>query len=154
LDSAKDAIYEKAKERVELAAYFAKEMIEELGQNKALAIIEKAYHKYSTNRFAGPYQSLPPDERFAAFKAKVRAEQQESQSFDIIAETDTSIKVRFHRCAVYEVFRDFGIPEVCQKYCDADFVAFPELHPKMRITREHEIAYGDEYCDHHWFLED
>jgi hypothetical protein len=73
---AQDPVYQRANERAELPAYFAKEMVEELGKHRALAIIEKAYHKYSTNRFAGLYQSLPLDERFATFKKNLKAEQQ------------------------------------------------------------------------------
>jgi hypothetical protein len=70
----------------------------------------------------------------------------------VTEESDRHIKVRFDRCPYHEVYADYGIPQVCRKYCDADFEAFPRVHPKLRVTREHEIAYGDGYCDHCWML--
>jgi hypothetical protein len=72
----------------------------------------------------------------------------------VVEESDRHIKVRFSRCPTYEVYKDYGIPEVCQKYCDGDFEAFSQIDPKIRVTREHEIAYGDSYCDHCWTLEE
>ena len=150
----KDRLYEQAKGRIELAVYFAREMIEELGHEKALQIIGKAYQNYSNDHFPEPFKDIPLDERFEVFKDDMKAKARENGSPLILEESDSHIKVRFDRCPVYEVYRDYGIPEVCQKYCDADFEAFRKVHPKLKITREHEIAYGDDYCDHRWTLEE
>ncbi len=150
----KDPQYEKAKSKIELAIYFAKEMIKELGKEKALEIIGKAYQNYSNTTFVEPYLHIPMEKRFHAFKENLKAEAQDGNSFTVVEESDKHIKVKFHRCPTYEVYKDFGIPEVCQKYCDGDFEAFRKVHPKLRVTREHEIAYGDAYCDHCWTLEE
>ena len=149
----KDPLYEESKSKIELAIYFAKEMIKELGKEKALEMIGKAYQNYSNDHFVEPYRDMPMDKRFPAFKENLKAEAQRDKSFTIIEESDKHIKVKFHRCPTYEVYKDYGIPEVCQKYCDGDFEAFRKVHPKLRVTREHEIAYGDTYCDHVWTLE-
>jgi hypothetical protein len=148
----KDALYERAKNKVLLAAYFAKEMIEDLGRDRAMEIIGRAYQQYSNDTFPESYLNLPEEERFGKFKEDMREKSVSGKHFEIVEESDTHFKVRFNRCPYFEVYADLGIPEVCRAYCDADFEAFPHLHPKLRVTREHEIAYGDSYCDHVWTL--
>ena len=148
----KDPLYKGAKDKVQLAAYFAKEMIEELGRDKALEIIGKAYQKYSNDVFPEPYLDIPMEQRFEKFKEDLKAKAEQEKHFIIVEDSDTHIKVRFNRCPTYEVYSDYGIPEVCQKYCDGDFEAFRRVHPKLQVTREHEIAYGDAYCDHCWTI--
>jgi predicted ArsR family transcriptional regulator len=150
----KDPLYERAKNETLLAIYFAKEMIEVLGKEKALAIIGRAYQKYSNDVFSEPYRGMPLESRFERFKAELKAEGERGGHFAVVEESATRIKVRFHRCPYHEVFSDYGIPEVCRKYCDGDFEAFRMVHPKLEVTREHEIAYGDGFCDHCWSLEE
>jgi predicted ArsR family transcriptional regulator len=149
----KDALYERAKNKVQLAAYFAREMIEELGRDKALAIIGRAYEKYSSDTFAEPYLDLPLEERFEKFKEDMKVKSEQGGHFTIVSESDRHLEVRFNRCPYYEVYTDLGVPEVCRKYCDADFTAFRNLHPGLKVERSHEIAYGDSYCNHRWVLE-
>lgn len=150
----KDALYREAENRIKLAAYFAKEMIETLGKEQAMEIIGRAYQKYSNAHFSEPYLDLPPEERWQVFKKDLVERARENNHPIIVEESDKHVKVRFERCPAYEVYGDFGIPEVCQKYCDGDFEAFPQIHPKIKVTREHELAYGDSFCDHCWTFEE
>jgi predicted ArsR family transcriptional regulator len=150
----KDPLYERVRNELKLAVYFAREMMKELGKEKALEIIGKAYQNYSNDHMSEPYLDIPIEKRFPKFKENLKAEAARDKSFVIKEESARHIKVKFHRCPYYEVYRDFGIPEVCQKFCDGDFEAFRKLHPKLKVTREHEIAYGDTFCDHCWTLED
>jgi predicted ArsR family transcriptional regulator len=150
----KDPVYEKTKDQIKLAVYFAKEMIAQLGEERALDIIGKAYQTYSNDHFSEPYLELPMEERFPKFKEALKDELITSKIADIVEESDKHIKVKFNRCPTYEVYKDYGIPEVCKKYCDGDFEAFRIVHPKLKVVREHEIAYGDTYCDHCWILEE
>jgi hypothetical protein len=150
----KDSLYEKSKSKIQLAAYFAQEMIEALGREKALEIIGRAYQKYSNEYMSEPYLNIPLDRRFQKFKDDLIFKSERDKHFTIVEESGTHIKVKFHRCPHYEVYKDYGIPEVCRKYCDSDFEASRKIHPKLRFTREHEIAYGDDYCDHCWTLEE
>jgi len=149
-----DQLYERAKGKIQLAVYFAKEMIEELGKERALEIIGKAYQKFSNDTFPEPYLDIPMEKRFQKFREDLKAKAEQEAHLTIVEDSDRHIKVRFDRCPTYEVYADYGIPEVCQKYCDGDFEAFRHVHPNIKVTREHEIAYGDAYCDHCWTLEE
>jgi predicted ArsR family transcriptional regulator len=149
-----DQLYERAKGKIQLAVYFAKEMIEELGKERALEIIGKAYQKFSNDTFPEPYLDIPMEKRFQKFREDLKAKAEQEAHLTIVEDSDRHIKVRFDRCPTYEVYADYGIPEVCQKYCDGDFEAFRHVHPNIKVTREHEIAYGDTYCDHCWTLEE
>jgi predicted ArsR family transcriptional regulator len=150
----KDKFYEKAKEHVELAAYFARQMFEELGKDKAMEIIGRAYENYSGDTFSEPYRDVPLDQRFEKFKQSMRDKAAAEDYLKIVSESDKHIEVRFERCPYYEVYKDLGVPDVCQKYCDGDFTAFRRVHPKLKVERNHEIAYGDSFCDHRWVMED
>jgi len=149
-----EQLYEKSKGKIQLAVYFAKEMIEELGKERALEIIGKAYQKFSNDTFPEPYLDIPMEKRFQKFREDLKAKAEQEAHLTIVEDSDRHIKVRFDRCPTYEVYADYGIPEVCQKYCDGDFEAFRHVHPNIKVTREHEIAYGDAYCDHCWTLEE
>ena len=149
-----DQLYERAKGKIQLAVYFAKEMIEGLGKERALKIIGKAYQKFSNDTFPEPYLDIPMEKRFEKFREDLKAKAEQEAHLTIVEDSDRHIKVRFDRCPTYEVYADYGIPEVCQKYCDGDFEAFRHVHPNIKVTREHEIAYGDAYCDHCWTLEE
>jgi predicted ArsR family transcriptional regulator len=149
-----DQLYEKAKGKIQLAVYFAREMIEKLGKERALEIIGKAYQKFSNDTFPEPYLDIPMEKRFQKFKEDLKAKARQEAHLTIVDDSDRHIKVRFDRCPTYEVYADYGIPEVCQKYCDGDFEAFRHVHPNIKVTREHEIAYGDAYCDQCWTLEE
>ena len=100
-------------------------------KEKALEIIGKAYQNYSNDHFVEPYRDLPMEKRFPAFKEGLKAEAQRDKGFIIVEESDKQIKVKFNRCPTYEVYKDYGIPEVCQKYCDGDFEAFRKVHPNL-----------------------
>lgn len=150
----KDALYGRVRNEIKLAVYFAKEMYKVLGRDKALSIIGQAYQRYSNDHMSEPYLDMPLENRFSKFKKNLKAEANRDKSFIITEESDTHIKVKFHRCPYYEVYKDFGIPEVCRKFCDADFKAFRKVHPRLHLTHEHEISRGDDYCDHFWTLEE
>ena len=45
----KDALYDRVRNEIKLAIYFAKEMYEVLGRDKALSIIGQAYQHYSND---------------------------------------------------------------------------------------------------------
>ena len=150
----KDALYERVRDEIKLAVYFAKEMYEVLGKERALEIIGQAYQNYSDNHMSRPYLDMPMEQRFPKFKENLKAEAERDKSFLVTEESDTHIKVKFHRCPYHEVYKDYGIPEVCEKFCDADFGAFRKVHPRLHVTREHEISRGDDYCDHCWTMEE
>lgn len=120
----KDPLYERVKGELKLAVFFAKEMIEKLGKDRALDIIGRTYQNYSKDHMPEPYLDIPMDERFPKFKENLKAEAERDKNFVVTEESDNHIKVRFHRCPYYEVYRDYGMPEVCQKFCDGDFEAF------------------------------
>jgi predicted ArsR family transcriptional regulator len=149
-----DQLYERAKGKIQLAVYFAREMIEDLGKERALEIIGKAYQKFSNDTFPEPYLDIPMEKRFQKFREDLKEKAEQEAHLSIVEDSDNHIKVKFDRCPTYEVYADYGIPDVCQKYCDSDFEAFRNVHPKIKVTREHEIAYGDTYCDHCWTLEE
>ena len=148
-----DALYERVRQEIKLAVYFAREMYESLGKDRALEIIGRAYQNYSDDHMSEPYLDMPMEKRFSKFKENLKAEAERDKSFRIVEESDTHIKVKFHRCPYYEVYKEYGIPEVCEKFCDADFGAFRKVHPRLRLARTHEIPRGDSYCDHCWTLE-
>ena len=53
-------------EQLELAVYFAKEFISELGKARALEIIEKAWAKYQIDNWDKRFEGIHPEARLEA----------------------------------------------------------------------------------------
>lgn len=86
-----DQIYERAKGKIQLAVYFAKEMIEELGRERALEIIGKAYQKFSNDTFPEPYLDIPMEKRFQKFREDLKAKAEQEAHLSIVEDSDRHI---------------------------------------------------------------
>jgi predicted ArsR family transcriptional regulator len=141
--------------RLMLAAYFAKAMISELGQEEAMEIIGQAYQEYANDDMAELMEGASEDEeRFARLVEWQRELASKRPEIRIVEASARRLAIEIHTCRNYEVYKQYGVAEVCQKYCDADFAAAKVVSPRVTLTRSKEIAYGAPYCNHCWTLED
>jgi predicted ArsR family transcriptional regulator len=146
--------FPEAESRLKLAAHFAKAMIAELGHERAMEIIARGYQEYSNAEMAAMVEGVPESERFAKLIEWQRDLASQRPDMKIVEASPTRVAVEFHSCPTYEVFKSYGIAEVCQKYCDSDYESAKVVSPKVKLTRTMEIAYGAPYCNHCWTLED
>jgi len=143
-----------AKEQLRLAIYFAREFMEALGRDKALEIIEKAWVKYGVDNWKNRLEGVPPEDILTAMGEWFQALAKVRPELRVVAATPKRLCIEFTRCPQYDVCKEAGVPEICQKYCDSDYGVAALIHPKIKMVRDKELAYGAEICNHCWVLEE
>jgi len=139
--------------RYELAVAFARELVEELGEEKAFPIIERAFTKLQIQNG----QKLAKELGSNSFETMAEYQRQLERDLDgieVLEVTDREIKTKITRCVAYEAFDALGMPELCPLFCESDHPYIKAYNPDMKLVRTKEIANGDAYCDHIWALED
>ena len=140
--------------KLKLAIYFAKEFMQELGKERALEIIEKAWVKYGADNWNSRLKSVPSEERLKAMGDWFKAQAPNRPELRVIEATPSRVCVEFSRCPTYDVCQKLGVLEVCQKYCDSDYGSAQAIHPKVKLVRDKELAYGADCCNHCWVMEE
>ena len=138
---------------LEMAIYFAKEFMEEIGKERALKIIEKAWIKFGIDRINKRLEGVPPEERLKAHGEWYKSQAATRPELKVIEISPKRVCIEMSRCATYDVCKKHGVPEICQKYCDSDYAPAQAIHPKVKLVRDKEIAYGADYCNHCWVME-
>ncbi|MBI4297233.1 MAG: L-2-amino-thiazoline-4-carboxylic acid hydrolase [Chloroflexi bacterium] len=151
-----DETFKKAEGEVRLAAYFARAFIKEVGKKKAMKVIGQAYEEYMVDEQGRRYKDVPsnPEARMEALANRFRQAAKDNPALTLKELSPKRVAIEIHRCPVHEVYTKYGIGDVCQKYCDSDYPAARAIHPKIALIRDKEIAYGAEYCNHSWVLEE
>jgi len=140
--------------KVKLAIYFAKEFMEELGKEKALEIIEKAWAKYGADNMKSRLEGVPAEERLKALGEWFKAQAAIRPELKVVEATSTRVCIEISRCPTYDVCQKLGVAEICRRYCDSDYPAAQAIHPKVKLVRDKEIAYGADCCNHCWVMEE
>jgi len=139
--------------RYELAVAFAREFVDELGEERAFPIIQRAFEKLQERNGQNVARRLGSNS-FEAWAEENRQMAREYDGFEVLEITDHEVKTKCTRCVAYEAFDALGMPELCRLYCESDHPYIRAYNPKMKLVRTKEIANGDAYCDHVWVLEE
>jgi hypothetical protein len=142
---------------LEVAPCFARAMIEDLGNEKALEIIKKGWVKVGINSMKNRLAGVPldpPEDRLAAFGEFFKKAAESRPEFKLVEASPRRVAIEISRCLTYDACKAQGLSEVCQMYCDSDYIVASEIHPRVKMIRDKVIAYGDNLCNHTWVLED
>ena len=139
---------------LKLAIYFAKEFMKELGKEKALEIMEKAWANYQIDNWNKRLEGVPPEQRFKALGEWFKQQAANRPELKVIEAIPKRVCIEISRCLTYDVCKKLGVPEICQKYCDSDYIVAPTIQPKVRLVRDKALAYGADYCNHCFIMED
>ena len=139
--------------RFEIAVAFARQMIEELGEEKAYSIIQRAFEKLQIQNAHNLQEKLRGNS-LEALAEHNRKMAKELEGFELLEVTDRHVALKITRCVAWEALQQLGLPEICPLYCKSDHVYIKAFNPKMKMVRTKTIAGGDAYCDHIWALED
>ena len=140
-------------DKYELAVAFAKEFAAELGQERTLEIVGRAFEKVQVKAARELAEQLGSN-TVDALAAHYRKLASERDNLDVLEVTDRSVAVKISRCRAWEAFSHLGAPELCSCYCDSDYAYVEAFNPKMQLIRTKTIAAGDEYCDHIFAMKD
>jgi len=139
--------------RYEMAVAFYRQMVEDLGEPAALAIVARALEKMQL-KVARDLAEKLGDNSLPALAEHIRKQATQRDNLQVVEVTDRLIATRISRCRSAEAFKALGAPEVCRLYCDSDYAYIKAFNPKMRMVRSKTIAAGDECCNHMWVLDE
>ena len=139
---------------LDLAIYFAKAIMEDVGKERALEILKKGWAESWLSGVNKALSGVPAEERFTAFGKWIMERSAINPWMEVIEAGPKRVAIKITRCTTYDACKNKGIPEVCQAYCDSDFLSAPMIHPKAKLTRDKELANGADHCNHIWIIED
>ena len=145
---------EKREAELELAIYFAKEFMKEFGKEKALKIMEKAWANYQIDNWNKRFEGIPAEQRFKALGEWFEQQAAIRPELKVIEVTPKRLCIEISRCPTYDVCNKWGVSDICQKYCDSDYIVAPTIQPKVKLVRDKVLAYGADYCNHCFVMED
>jgi len=131
-----------AREQLRLAIYFAKEFMDELGKEKALEIIERAWIKYGADNWKGRLAGVPPEDILKVMGEWFKAQEKVRSELKVVAATPERLSIEFTRCPQYDVCKEMGVHG-----------AATLINPKLKMIRDKELAYGADLCNHCWIME-
>jgi len=146
----KDPILEATKIQAKAVIPIVKAMEEELGKERAHAIVGKAiagnYVQWRDKRGFEP-DSHPnsDDDNGPAFPVEK----------EVVENTETAYGHNITGCAFADYFRKIGEPEIgALMTCGVDFAAEEHMRPGWEFTRTQTRMQGAAYCDFRWRLRD
>jgi predicted ArsR family transcriptional regulator len=139
---------------IELAAYFFKEFVKEVGKERALDVIERAWVAYGSESMGKRLEGVPEERRMEALGEWYKAQAASRPELKVVEASPKRVSIEIHFCPTWDACVNLGVPEMCQRYCDSDYPAAKTIHPKVKLVRDKEIANGATYCNHTWVLED
>jgi hypothetical protein len=125
-------------EQYRLAVYFARELIGDLGEEKALTILKRAFDNIQVQNAHDLVEKLG-DNSFDAFAQHLRKLADDSDSLQILEATDRKIKTKITRCRSWEAFSHLGLPQLCQLYCESDHPYIKAYNANMKLVRTNVI---------------
>ena len=144
---------QRRRKELELAVCFARQVIEDLGKERGLDLLERAFERYGTDHISKLLEGVPLERRFERWREVQAGNVKKFPGTEIISSSDKEIEVRITKCASAQIFAENGLGEVCRRYCQSDFATAGAIHPKVKLVRTKALAFGDECCNHRWILE-
>jgi len=134
------------------AAAFFKEMVDELGKEKAKEITFKALSKLRKEEGHCLAQELGGS--FEAFRQSRHETAKKLNTVDIVEESEDAIVVKIKRCTAWEAANHLGVPDMCRMFCETDAVFAEAYNPKMKHEAKSRCSAGDDVCINVWRWED
>ena len=144
----------KEKNNLRLAVYFARQFMAEFGKEKALEVIEKAWAQYGSDNWKARLEGVPPEETLKVMGDWFKIQAEGRPELKVVESTPKRLCIEFTKCPTYDACKELGVPEICQKYCDSDYSAISLIHPRIKLVRDKELAYGADRCNHCWIMEE
>jgi hypothetical protein len=149
-----DELFKQMEKELALPIAMGKEMIADLGKEKALDIILRAYIRHQSARLQEGMEDIPPEKRdLQTFAKKVKQIVDSYQgNIELLEASNEIIRMKVNRCVPWEIFKKHGMPEMGLMFCECDFEATKAINPKMKLIRTKTLSAGDDQCDHTWVM--
>lgn len=129
-----------------------KTLVEELGEKKALDILNKNTRKRSLKQGANQAKALQ-NNSFLAFTNIFKNPQWDNlMTHKIVEDTEKAFEMKVTECLVYEIFKaaDFAGKLGFACVCYGDYGTAEGFNPKIKLVRDKTLMEGDSYCNHRY----
>jgi len=143
-----EAMVQQRIEKYKWAAEIVKEMIAELGEEKALEIAQRGVDRVqaeAAREIAAKY-----GQTFEGFKRSQHEAAAGNPDHTFSDEGENFIKLKILRCPSWDALNRLGVPQLGLCYCKSDPALTRAFSPSLAFEIEHRISEGDDYCDHKW----
>ena len=148
----KDDLYMERLKELQPLIFCIQSSVKLFGKKKAKELAKITLEKYANERFVVPYNDIPLEKRWPAFRDDV-VKYADDMQYSIEKSSDIMVRVKYKRCIFHEVFKDHGLADFVPLYCATDYSTARAIDPKIKMTRTQTIASGAKYCDHCWEYE-
>jgi hypothetical protein len=129
----------------------------EIGEEVCLDLLTTASTRAGKKQGAALAARLPAND-FQAFVENFKKQEgvfANTQTCEVVEESERSLQVRFTGCLCADVFRDSGAAEIgYSMMCHPDAHLVEGFNPNLRMTRTRTLMEGHDCCDHRWFMAD
>ena len=148
----KDEVFEQSRKSHLITVGFLTALKENLDPKTAFKIASDGF-----NNFMKEYYTLVlkettegSQERFDRFRHYYGEYAHKSTYIKVVESGKNILKVRFNRCPFAEVMTEYNLSYFSYAFCLSDYAFSEKVLPGVKFQRTHEIARGDQYCDHTW----
>ena len=135
----------------------AQELEREIGEEVFLGLLKTASTRAGKKQGAALAAQLRAND-FQAFAENFKKQEgvfANTQTFEVVQESERSLQVRFTGCFCADVFRESGAAEIgYAMMCHPDAAVVEGFNPNLRMTRTRTLMEGHDCCDHRWFVAD
>ena len=152
LEKAKEAVASASRRVALLHLAYAKVLVDELGEERALKIILKAIKYYGMKigektREEVVRQGLEPlPENFSAGKSYRLPEFGMHDKIEVVT-VNGEKRIRAYGCVLGKVWKEYGEEELGRLYCYMDIAKYMGYNPNYKFIHTKCILEGDEYCE-------
>lgn len=131
-----------------IAGPLIKAFIEEVGREKAMALVEPVINELARQSGAALAKMAGGTSLADFARATSVFSADNAHDSEILEESDTRRYVNVTRCAYVDMYKELGLSDLGYLLsCGRDFEMFKGFNPKMKLVRTKTIMQGDDHCD-------
>ena len=149
-------ILEKRRIQAEVVGPLFKEMVEQVGHQKASAILKKAIRKAAIKEGLFFRENSDPKEsimeNFIALYDLWKADG--ALEIEVLKASKTQFDFNVNRCRYAEMYREMGLEEIGHLLsCNRDATFCEGFEPNLKLVREQTLMEGANFCSFRYSLE-
>jgi len=142
------SILDRRKIEAQIAGPLIKAFIEEIGEEKALAVVHSVIGKLARQSGMELAKALGGNTMADLARGLTAWAKGDAYEMEVITLTETEYVYNITRCRYAEMYKDIGLADLgVILSCGRDFELIAGFNPKMTLTRTKTIMEGSNCCD-------
>jgi hypothetical protein len=133
-----------------MGIHFIKALLKEGDEEFARRVAERAFKNYVSETWGKIFDGLDHADRVRRFRGIMKDASQNNPDIEISSESNGHIETLTRACGAESVYREYGLSEYFQLFCDQDFNIGHMIGPNGTLKRPSTLPDGDKNCRHIW----